>query len=318
MTSSCQVFEQLEDVRLDPAPPVVLTVGVFDGLHRAHQALVRHAAAEARARGGRVAVLTFQNHPRSVLQPESPPLILTPWERKRELILAEGVDILAGLRFTPELAATAAGDFVREVILGRFHACAVLSGPGFHFGHNREGGQELLRRMGRELGFDYIEHEAVRYRDERVSSTRIRAALAEGDVVLAEALLTRPHRVTGVVVPGDRIGRTIGFPTANLRPTPGILLPRDGVYACRVQVPGERGWYLGMMNMGWRPTVGGRDHRVEVHLLGFQGDLEGQTLAVDFTRRLRDEQRFSGIDELRRQLARDRERVLALAGETFT
>lgn len=314
--STTTLFESLAEINIPEGVPIVLTIGTFDGVHLGHQALLREARRRADQLGGRTAVLTFQNHPRSILEPEKPTYLLTGWERKKQVITALGPDMLTGLRFDQELAHVEAADFVREVIHGRFRACVVISGPGFHFGYQRRGTPGLLARLGAELGFVYHCHEYILHRGEPVSSTRIRRALAEGDIALAEAMMTRPHTFTGRVVTGDRLGRTIGFPTANLEVPPDTMLPADGVYAVRVHLPRGDEWGA-MMNIGWRPTVGGKSHRVEAHLLGFEGDLSGLNLSVEMVARLRDEKRFGNLDELRAQLDRDRDHAIQHLGETL-
>lgn len=316
MTTQTRILESLQEIELPPGDaPVILTIGTFDGLHLGHQALLREARRRAADAGGHVAVLTFQNHPRSVLEPGSPPPLLTPWHRKKALLLREAPDILVGLRFDRQLALVEAETFVRDVIAGLLNARVLISGPGFHFGHNRRGGPKLLARLGPRLGIEYFCHDYILHEGQPVSSTRTRRALAAGDVALAHALMTRPHAIGGTVVTGDRVGRTIGFPTANLDVEPGVMLPADGVYIVRVTRADGTRWG-GMMNIGWRPTVAGREHRVEVHLLDFDGELTGENLRVDFLARLRDETRFNGIDDLRRQLERDRERAIRFLAES--
>lgn len=304
---SPKVFESLEEVRLPDNVPVVLTIGTFDGVHMAHQALIAEALERAAALGGIAAVLTFRNHPRDIVAPELAPALLTAWPEKRRLILGYGAHMLTGLLFDLNLAQTPAEEFVRQVIHDRFHARVVLSGPNFHFGHRAEGNPALLALLGDELGFEFHCRLPMMYGGEKISSTRIRGALVRGDVAEAAALLTRPHFNEGPVVSGDRLGRTIGFPTANLAIPKAFLVPADGVYAVRATLPhGET--FGGMMNIGWRPTVGGRDRRYEVHLLDFPGgELQGQRIRVHYVARLRDEQKFSGLEALKAQLALDRE-----------
>jgi riboflavin kinase/FMN adenylyltransferase len=311
--SEQRVIERLEDVALAGGPPVVLTIGTFDGVHRAHRELFREAVERARQLGGISAALTFRNHPRAVVAPDNCPPLLTTWEVKRDLILAQGVDVLVGLEFDAALAGTPAEAFVRETIAGRFAAAVVMSGPAFHFGHRGAGNPALLERLSRELGYAYIRREPVMHDGEKVSSTRVRAALAAGNVALAGELMLRPHRNHGVVVTGDQLGRRIGFPTANLRMERAELVPANGVYAVRAWLDHGVTWPA-MMNIGWRPTVNGRDLRHEVHLIGFDGELTGKRLAVDYVDRLRDEKKFAGVEELTAQLTRDREAALALLG----
>lgn len=309
MTREAVIHERLEEVNLAGGPPVVVTIGTFDGVHRAHQELFREAVDRARSMDGIAAVLTFRNHPRAVVSPESCPPLLTDWGTKEALIVAEGIDVLVGLTFNAEFSRTPAEDFVRDVIAGRFAAKVVMSGPAFHFGHKGAGNADLLARMSGNLGYTYIRREPLMHGGEKVSSTRIRAALGSGDVALAALLLGRPHRNAGVVIAGDGLGRKIGFPTANMAPEAGVLVPSGGVYAVRVLLQGGD-MRPGMMNIGVRPTVNGRELRHEVHLIDFEGELSGRRLVVDYVERLRDEQRFDGVEQLREQLGRDRERAL--------
>lgn len=304
-------IESLDKLDLRPlGRPVFLTVGTFDGVHLGHQALIASVQEQARQSDGVAAVFTFQNHPREVVSPGSCPPALTPWPEKARLLEALGVDVLIGLPFTEEFSRTSATAFMEEILLRRCAAAMIASGDNFRFGHHGEGDANLLRAAAAKDRFQFFEAAPVLQKDGHwISSTRIRAALAEGNVEGAAEMLGRPHRVVGSVASGDGLGRTIGFPTANLQFADNYALPADGVYAVRVEHRGKT--WPAMMNIGWRPTVGGRTHRVEVHLLGFDGDLVGETLAVAFIARLRDEQRFPGLDVLKAQLARDRENALA-------
>lgn len=308
--SKAVVYTSLEEVRLPPGRPVVLTVGTFDGVHRAHQALLAEARTKAQHAGAMVGALTFRNHPRSVIKGGVAPSLLTTWERKRELILEQGVDFLCGLWFDEQFSLMSAEDFVRLVVVERLGARAVVSGPLFRFGNGGAGNPAMLEAMSSDLGYAYRLIEPVTVDGIKVSSTRIREALASGDVALAARLLGRPHRIASDVVTGDRLGRTISFPTANLRIDTSVASPADGVYAVEVQT--HDGWRgPGMMNIGVRPTVNGRERRHEVHLIGFSGELEGTTLSVDFVARLREERRFAGLEELKAQLQVDRNAALA-------
>lgn len=287
-----------------------IVVGTFDGVHRGHAALLESARRRAHEASALAVAFTFQNHPRSVVSPGSAPKLLTPWPRKAELLAALGVDVIVGLRFTEEFSRIAAEDFVEELLWRRCRAAEVSSGADFRFGRGGAGGPALLARMAQELGFRYVPADVVEEGDRAVSSTRIREALAAGRVEEAALLLGRPHRAEGIVVSGDGLGRKIGFPTANLRVAEELLLPADGVYA------GLARWGDGtaapaMLNIGWRPTVGGRDHRVEAHVLDVEHDFVGAPLAIDLHARLRDEQRFPGVEALVAQLHRDREATRA-------
>lgn len=314
MTGQPRVYTSLEEVHLPPGRPIVLTIGTFDGVHLAHQALFAEAAAQAAELGGDAAALTFRNHPRAIVSPENAPPLLTPWPRKRALLLAQPLQHIVALEFNPTFAQTAAEEFVQRVIAGIFRARVVISGPAFHFGHGGRGNAELLSAMSATHGFLYRRREPVMHGGEKVSSTRIRRCLSEGRVSEAAELLTRPHRNSGTVVRGDGIGNTIGFPTANLEMEKEEFVPADGVYAVEVLLPDSRR-QPGMMNIGTRPTVGGIQHRKEVHLIGFEGELNGARLEVLYRQRLRDEKRFSGLEELKAQLARDREAALSALGE---
>lgn len=309
------LFEELDAIPARPADgPVHVAVGTFDGVHLGHRTLIRTLAREARPRGGKVMVFTFQNHPRSVVAPHSAPPLLSPWAMKKRLLSTLPVDLLVGIAFTPDFAATPAEAFVREVLLERLHATRIVSGRNFRFGSGGAGGPDLLHTLSGELGYEYERIEPMEVDGERISSTRIRGALEHGHVEQAATMLGRPHQLTAAVVSGDGLGRRIGFPTANLRIPDDVLLPANGVYAVAAFVGDGTESIPGMMNIGWRPTVGGTEHRTEVHLIDWEGDLTGTDVTVAFLCRTRDEKRFSGPDELARQLARDRDQCRKIVG----
>lgn len=301
------LFEDIDSIDIPAGRSVHVAVGTFDGVHLAHRALLGRAGGEAHATGGLGLAFTFRNHPRSVVAPDRCPPLLTPWPLKRRLLEAMPLDVVVALNFEAKTAAIPARDFVREVLVGKCRARTIHSGVNFRFGQGGYGGPGLLMEMAEECGYRYEQLEPIRHAGGIISSTRIRELLAEGDVARAADLLARPHEISAPVVAGDALGRTIGFPTANLAVPADALLPKDGVYAVAVRIGDEAATRPGMMNIGWRPTVGGRDHRSEVHLIGFDGDLAGATLAVQFVARLRDEKKFAGVEELKTQLARDRE-----------
>jgi riboflavin kinase/FMN adenylyltransferase len=307
------VYTTLEEFLPAGGKPVVLTIGTFDGVHLGHRELLDRAQAEAIRRDALACVLTFRNHPRELLDPANAPRLLMEWADKELALRTCGVHAVLGLAFDRAFSQQPAEDFIRQVLVGRLRAVSIISGPNFRFGAGATGGPELLFRLSKELGYNYHRAGILDYKDSPISSTRIRRCLVEGDVASAKAMLGRPHRLRGLVVAGDRIGRTIGWPTANLRPSERILLPKDGVYAVHVTVPDGQRW-VGMLNLGFRPTVNGREHRCEVHLIDFSGELEGEPLAVDFQQRLRDEQRFATLDDLSRQLANDCVAVRQLLG----
>lgn len=310
------VVEDLNDPALDAALAehggrVHVAVGTFDGVHRAHQMLLGRVAGEAHARGGLAMVLTFRNHPRSVVNPGGAPALLTPWPQKKQLLGELPLDVVVGLAFDEEFARIEAPDFVRDVLVRRLRATTIHSGENFRFGRGALGSPAMLRALSLDYGYAYHALESLLETARPISSTRIREALGRGDVGDAAELLGRPHRIQAAVVAGDQLGRTMGFPTANLDVPRDTLLPADGVYAVHAGIDATP-TLPAMMNIGWRPTVGGRDHRKEVHIIATDtGPLEGRTLSVDFIARLRDEQRFASLDALKQQLAHDREAALA-------
>ncbi len=305
----------MQQIRLElPAPlglpsPAV-TIGNFDGVHRGHQALVRETVAHARAAGGAAVALTFDPHPARVLAPDRvPPALSTP-AQKAELLEALGVDTLVVLPFTRAVAGLSPDAFARDVLAVALGARHVVVGETFRFGHRQAGDAAILARLGGALGFTVQAVAPVLDDGRPVSSSRVRDALAAGDVAHAAALLGRAYFLDGTVVEGDRRGRTIGVPTANLE-TDGALLPARGVYAGPCRLPDGRA-ALAVVNVGQRPTFGGRTVTVEAHLVDFAGDLYGAHLRQSFAVRLRDEQRFPGVEALVAQIRRDVELARAL------
>jgi riboflavin kinase/FMN adenylyltransferase len=290
-----------------------VTIGNFDGVHRGHRALAAAAKRWARAHGGRAVVLTFDPHPARVLAPERAPRLLTTAKQKAELLEALGIDILAVLPFTPELQHLEADEFARRVLAGALGARQVAIGEGFRFGHDRRGDVAMLRRLGVELGFGVEDVAPVLHDGRPISSSRAREALLRGAVEEARDLLGRRYFVDGLVVDGERRGRTLGFPTANLDPENEIL-PGAGVFVARCRLArGE--WRWAVVNVGRRPTFGGGEVSVEAHLLGFDGDLYGSPLRIAFHARLRGEQRFEGPEALVAQIRKDVSRARALVAE---
>jgi len=283
----------------------VVTVGSFDGVHRGHEAVLREIAARARAAGRHSVLVTFDPHPLAVVNPAAAPPLLTTGPERREILAQTGLDYAVLLRFDRALAAMPPEAFVREVLVAGCGMRELVIGPDHGFGRGRQGDVALLRRLGAEHGFAVDVVPALEVDGHAVSSSLVRRAVAGGDLALAGKLLGRRYFATGQVVPGDGRGRTIGVPTANLAGIPPRkLLPPDGVYAVRVEWRG--GQADGMMNQGGRPTFDQAARALEVHLLGFDGDLYGEWLKVEWVARLRDVQRFPSMDALRAQLDRDR------------
>jgi riboflavin kinase / FMN adenylyltransferase len=283
----------------------VAAIGNFDGLHRGQRALVERVRERAAALGVPSVVITFEPHPMAVLRPEAAPARLTTPEQKERLLAAAGVDVALFVRFTPELARTRARDFVRGFLHDRLAVREVYVGERFVFGHNREGDVALLGAMAAELGFGAEAVEPVAWRGERISSTRIRQALAEGRVEDAEAMLGRPYAITGAIVRGDRMGKRLGWPTINVAHD-GQLLPLDGVYACRVTFPAFPATFEAVTNIGTRPTVYENYQRVvESHVLDFASDVYDQRVELAFLKRLREERLFPSVMDLSAQIRRD-------------
>lgn len=283
----------------------IVTVGTFDGLHRGHLAVVHEIVRRARATGRQSVLVTFEPHPLEIVNPAAAPLLLTSPDEKRALLAATPLDRVEFVPFTPELRNMAPEAFVRDVLERRFGMKELVIGHDHGFGRGRSGDVDLLRRVGGSDGFAIDVVPAVLLEDGRsISSTLIRRAVAGGDLATAARALGRPFGVMGEVVQGAGRGRTIGIPTVNLAPPPPRkLLPPDGVYAAVVRGEGlERG---AMVNVGPRPTFGETARAVEAHLFGFEGDLYGRRLTVEFLDRLRDVQRFGSARELAAQLATD-------------
>jgi riboflavin kinase/FMN adenylyltransferase len=288
--------------------PVVVALGNFDGVHLGHQVVVRRAVGEARARGLRAVAATFDPHPRAVLRPQSETKLLTVLEVREELLLGCGVDEVRVIRFDLELSKKGPRDFVREVLVGELGAGVVVVGENFRFGYKAAGDVWDLERHMRDAGGEayavptYVLGEAAGP-GEAINSTGIRALLHDGVAREAARLLGRPYSLRGVVVEGDRRGRALGFPTANVLPDAAALVPGRGVYAGHVRVGKER--YGACTNVGVAPTFERRESRIEAYLLGYEGDLYGEVVDVTFEEHLRPEKRFSGVDELKEQIARD-------------
>jgi riboflavin kinase/FMN adenylyltransferase len=297
----------------------VLTIGNFDGLHIGHRRILRTVTDRARSLDGEAVVYTFDPHPRKVIGGARAPALLTTTEQKIELLAAAGIDLVVLEPFTLAFARTPPDTFVRENVHARIGPLEVYVGYDFHYGRDRAGSMNLLTELGPRLGFAVTIVPEVTIGGRDVSSSRIRELLAAGDVAEARMLLGRTFAVRGRVVPGDRRGRTLGFPTANLAPENEVI-PAFGVYAGRVRLldegtPPAGAAFDAVANVGRRPTFKDDDPALaEAHLLDFEGDLYGRRLELSFEERLRAEQRFPGPDALRAQIARDVEAARRLLG----
>ena len=283
----------------------VATVGTFDGIHRGHRAVLSEVVRRGRAAGRASVLVTFDPHPLEVVNPTAAPRLLTLPDEKRALVAALGIERVEVIAFTTELARLGPEDFVRDVLRARFGMEELVLGYDHGFGRGRSGDVELVRRLGREDGFAVEVVAAVTDNGQPISSSLIRTAVAHGDLGSGARGLGRPYSLRGTVERGAGRGRTIGVPTINLTsPDPRKLLPPDGVYAVRVQLPGG-GSVGGMMNQGARPTFDVHTRGLEIHLFDYDGDLYGATVTVEWVDRLRDTQTFPSRQALVDQIERD-------------
>lgn len=294
---------------------VVVVLGNFDGVHLGHMAVLRRGLDEARERGTKLVAATFDPHPRAVLWPGDEPKLLTSLDLRREELVRQGVNEVYAIHFDRALSKKSPEEFVRDVLVGEIGAGIVVVGENFRFGYRASGDFGDLQRLMREAGGDAFAVSLQNTSGAEITSTRIRALVAAGDVGEASRLLGRPYVLRGEVVEGDRRGRTIGFPTANVLPDPAVIVPARGVYAGFVRIDGKE--HAACTNVGVAPTFDRAESRVEAHLLNFEGDLYGKTVDVGFTRRIREEKRFSGIEELRAQIARDVEEARKITDHTI-
>ncbi len=290
-----------------------VSIGVFDGVHLGHRALLAQLRSIAEHRGLGTAVVTFDKHPALVTRPENAPKLLTTLDQKLELLAEAGIEYVYLVEFTAERAKTEASDFFQEVFVDGVRARSIVVGEDFHFGRNREGNVDLLHSEGAKHGIDVAGLELVHVSPEAaepVSSTAIRRKLAGGDIAAVNAMLGRPFEIRGPVIEGDKRGRTIGFPTANIPVPRHMAWPADAVYAgWYINEQGER--HMAAINIGRRPTFyqHAEQSLLEAHVLDFDGDLYGTPARIQFEQFLRSEQRFDGIDALAEQLKRDIERA---------
>ena len=286
----------------------VLTLGVFDGLHLGHQQIMQTVVERANKIDAVPTVITFDPHPRAVLHPENAPPLLQTLDQRLANFEVLGIKQTIVIRFDREFAGIDAETFLTDIVHERLQAREVYLGKGFFFGKNRGGNIELLREMSKKLGFAADEVPEVRLRGQRISSSKIRQLLSEGKVNLARRMLGRPYGVEGQIIHGLQRGRTIGFPTANLHPHNRVI-PKFGVYATATLIEGT--WRRSITNVGVRPTFDDdQNPSIESYIFDFDGDLYGDVLRVRFLHRIRDERKFSGINELRAQIEKDTRRAL--------
>ena len=290
-------IDRIEDLARQ-GEPLHLALGVFDGVHVGHQAVIARAVDAARENGGKSFVVTFSPHPIRVIAPaKAPSSLLATLDDKAEILRSLGIDGLLVIHFDEDFAKMDAEDFVRRICDADVRTIAV--GEDWRFGSKRLGDVGLLRRMGADLGFRLEAVAPVMWDGERISSTRIRQAIRDGNFSAVEEMLGRPYEISGTVIEGRKLGRTLGFPTANIRPG-DQQLPKDGVWAVTADCD-----FKGIANLGMRPTVDGTERLLEVHLFDFSGDLYGKEMRVRFGRFIREEIKFAAVEELKEQIARD-------------
>lgn len=299
-----KVYHSLEEfTRLERA---VVTTGTFDGVHIGHRKILKRLQEVAMRINGETVLFTFNPHPRLVLQPDLDLRMITSLEEKVDLLRDSGLDHLIIFPFTREFSRTSSLEFVRNILVNAIGAKKLVIGYDHHFGRNREGTFEHLKEFGPVYGFDVEEIPAQDVNDVKVSSTKIRNALFEGEVVLAKEYLHNAFMVTGFVVKGNRLGHELGYPTANIElADEHKLIPADGVYAAHVKRLQSGEMLKGMCNIGHRPTVSGTGKTIEVNIFDFEADIYGEQVRLFFEQRIRDEQRFMSIDALKAQLQQD-------------
>lgn len=292
---------------IERVPNSVVTVGTFDGVHQGHRALIETVVQQAKSRKARSVVISFDPHPRDIINPGTEGIKqLTTISERREILEEIGIDVLLIIPFTRDFSLLSSEEFIKDVIYNKVGVSEFIIGFDHHFGKDRTGTIETVEKVGKELNFDALVVSKKEMGDHKVSSTRIRNEISDnGNVQLAAELLGRLYLLNGIVIHGDKKGRTIGFPTANIKPEhPNKVIPKNGVYAVHVRV--AEVWYKGMMNIGNRPTFNAFEQRIEVHIFDFDQDLYGQTIQVRFVQKLRDEIKFPDIPSLIKQLEKDK------------
>jgi riboflavin kinase/FMN adenylyltransferase len=300
-----KVYNCIKDFK--PIRNAIVTIGTFDGVHLGHQAIFSKMKEEAKKRNGATVLITFSPHPRFVLQKDSQNLkFINTYQKKLERIEKAGIDHLVVIEFTREFANNSSEDFIKDYVVKYVNPELIIIGYDHHFGKNREGNIDLLEKIKDHYGFDVIQVPPYYVDGQPVSSTRIRKLLEVGNVQEANLMLGYEYALTGKVVRGNAIGRTLGFPTANIEtPKEYKLIAANGVYACRTIIKGKL--YNGMSNIGVRPTIDHGELTIEIHIFDFDEDIYDETITILFVDRLRDEKKFDSLDALKEQLVKDRE-----------
>lgn len=308
--STMRVIDNLHDY--EKPDYVAVTIGTFDGVHIGHQAILRRVVEDAKVNHGKSVLITFWPHPRFILNKDADKLkLLTTFDEKVKLVSDLGVDYLIKIAFTPSFSNLTADDFVRQILLDKVGTKKLFIGYDHHFGNNREGNIQFLQKNASSYGFVVNEIPKQEIDHIGVSSTKIRSTLESGETHLSSSLLGRNYSICGTVVDGNKRGRSIGFPTANVKIAEIYkLLPSDGAYAVKAFVDGIE--YLGMLNIGFNPTVNGTERTIEAHLFNFDADIYGEQITIEFVKLLRKEMRFEGVDALTDQLNKDKEMALSI------
>lgn len=310
-----RIYSSAQEFSPPAGSPLLVTMGIFDGVHLGHRKILAEMRRLAGQRNAEIVLLTFFPHPRMVLNPEDgAPEMITTMSEKEELLEQQGVDHLIIQPFNAEFAELSAREFVSQILHQQLGSTCLVVGHDHHFGKDREGSFQLLEEMSQNLGFELIKISGELIGDAAVSSTRIRKALKSGLLVDANRLLGKPFTLTGTVEEGDKLGRKMGFPTANIHIAEDYkLIPADGVYAIHIFDFADREkQYNGMLNIGMRPSVDGKERRVEAHIFDFSGNLYGHKLRLLLEKRIRNEKKFDSLDDLKQQLIKDEQQIREL------
>lgn len=306
-----EIYRSIQDIKAIQNP--VLTLGMYDGVHIGHQTIINQLNQIAEEVGGESVLLTFDPHPRMVLQPNCDLKFIYTLDEKEDALDRLGLAHLIIHPFTKEFSQLSSLEFVRDLLVNQIHIHTLVIGYDHHFGKNREGNYEQLEILSKEYGFNLFQIEAVDCNDIAVSSTKVRKALADGNIDYVNQALGLPYTLSGEVVHGDKLGRTLGFPTANLKVDALKIIPNHGVYSVHVFVDDQK--YLGLLSIGVRATVtNSQELRVEVNILEFDQEIYGKTIRLEFLDKIRDEKKFNGLDELIEAMNNDKSYAIATHG----
>ncbi len=294
-----------------PGENVVLTCGMFDGVHKGHMKILDRLKLISNETGGESHLLTYWPHPRLIIDPDFHIQLLTTFEEKADVLSKIGIDHLISVPFTKEFSNMSPGNYIKKVLVEKIGTKTIVIGYDHRFGKNREGGLKELESNSRKYGFNVVEIPRQEIDDKVVSSTMIRKNLSDGNIHIGNEYLGRPYKIYGKVIEGNKLGREIGFPTANIHITnPTKLIPADGAYAVRVILENDR--RDGMINIGYRPTVNGTHRSIEVNIFGFDQEIYNQNISIEFIKLIRTEIKFKGIDALKSQLLMDKEKAMSI------